>query len=108
MAQCGRVDALITEDKQLLNKASLLGISDRVYTIDAFLEKVTAENPELADYKVLSVQKSLFGNLDLSDDFFASFKEGYPSYEKWFNKEAAKTLEQEPIRLEFLEEALAA
>ncbi len=33
---CGRVDALITEDKQLLNKASLLGISDRVYTIDAF------------------------------------------------------------------------
>jgi predicted nucleic acid-binding protein len=85
---CGRVDTLITEDKQLLNKASLLGISDRVFTIDAFLEKVTTENPELADYKVLSVQKSLFGNLDLSDDFFASFKEDYPGYEKWFNKKA--------------------
>ena len=75
----GRVDALITEDKKLLNKAALLGVSDRVYTIDAFLEKVTAENPGLADYKVLSVQKSLFGNLDLSDDFFASFKEDYPA-----------------------------
>jgi len=85
---CERVDALITEDKELLNKASLLGISDRVYTIDAFLEKVTAENPELADYKVLSVRKYLFGNLDLSDDFFASFKEDYPNYEKWFNKKA--------------------
>ena len=85
---CGRVDALITEDKQLLTKASLLGISDQVYTIDAFLEKVTTENPESADYKVLSVRKSLFGNLDLSDDFFASFKEDYPSYEKWFNKKA--------------------
>jgi predicted nucleic acid-binding protein len=89
---CGRVDALITEDKQLLNKASLLSISDRVYTIDAFLEKVTAENPELADYKVLSVQKSLFGNLDLSDDFFASFKEDYPGYEQWFNKKAEETV----------------
>lgn len=104
---CGRVDALITEDKQLLNKASLLGISDRVYTIDAFLEKVTAENPELADYKVLSVRKSLFGNLDLLDDFFASFKEDYPGYEKWFNKKADETVyvclsEGKPIALLYL------
>lgn len=104
---CGRVDALITEDKQLLNKASMLGISDRVYTIDAFLEKVTAENPELADYKVLSVRKSLFGNLDLSDDFFASFKEDYPGYGKWFNKKADEPVyvclsEGKPIALLYL------
>ena len=104
---CGRIDALITEDKQLLNKASLLGISDQVYTIDAFLEKVTAENPELADYKVLSVRKSLFGNLDLSDDFFASFKEDYPGYEKWFNKKADEPVyiclsEGKPIALLYL------
>lgn len=104
---CGRVDALITEDKQLLNKASSLGISDRVFTIDAFLEKVTTENPELADYKVLSVQKSLFGNLDLSDDFFASFKEDYPGYEKWFNKKADEPVyvclsEGKPIALLYL------
>lgn len=85
---CGRVDALITEDKRLHSKASLLGISDRVFTIEAFLEKVTVENPELVDYKVLSVRKSLFGNLELSDDFFTSFKEDYPDYEKWFNKKA--------------------
>ena len=45
------MDALITEDKKLLDKASLLSISESVYMIDAFLEKVTAENPELADYK---------------------------------------------------------
>lgn len=86
-----RVDALITEDKQLINKALLLGISDRVYTIDAFLEKVTVENPELADYKVLSVRKALFGNLNLSDEFFLSFREDYPGYEKWFNKKADET-----------------
>jgi len=105
---CERVDALITEDRQLLNKALLLGISDRVYTIDAFLELVTVENPELADYKVLSVRKSLFGNLDLSDDFFTSFKEDYPGYEKWFNKKADETAyvclseEGNPIALLYL------
>ena len=89
---CERVDALITEDKQLINKAALLGIPDKVYTIDAFLEKVTKENPDLADYKVLSVRKSLFGNLDISDEFFASFIEDYPDYEKWFNKKAEETV----------------
>jgi len=104
---CGRVDSLITEDKLLLNKASLLGISDRVFTIDAFLEKVTAENPELADYKVLSVKKSIFGNLDLSGDFFTSFKEDYPGYERWFNSKADETVyvcltEGEPIAFLYL------
>jgi len=104
---CGRFDALITEDKQLLNKTSLLGISDQAYTIDAFLEKVNAENPELADYKVLSVRKSLFGTLNLSDDFFASFKEDYPGYEKWFNKKADEPVyvclsERKPIALLYL------
>ena len=104
---CGRVDALITEDKQLTTKASLLGISDRVYTIDAFLEKVTVENPDLADYKVLAVRKSLLGSLDLGDDFFASFKEDYPGYEQWFNKKAEETVyvclsDGKPIALLYL------
>lgn len=103
----GRVDALITEDKKLLDKASLLGVSDQVYTIEAFLEKVTAENPELADYKVLSVQKEYFGNLDLADEFFASFKEDYPGYEEWFNRKADETVyvclsEGKPIALLYL------
>jgi hypothetical protein len=85
---CGRVDALITEDRQLTSKASLLRISDKVFTIDAFLEKVTAENPELSEYKVLSVHKTLFGKLDLSDEFFVSFKEDYQGFSEWFNKKA--------------------
>ncbi len=102
-----RVDALITEDKKLLNKASLLGISEQVYTIDAFLEKVTAENPELADYKVLSVQKDYFGNLDLTDGFFTSFKQDYPGYEEWFNRKADEIVyvchsEGKPIAILYL------
>ena len=88
---CGRVDALITEDKALIGKGIALGVADRVYTIDSFLEKVTAENPGLADYKVLSVRKALFGDLDLTDEFFASFKEDYPGFEGWFNKKAEET-----------------
>lgn len=83
-----RVDCLITEDRAIHEKASVLGIADRVFTIDDFLEKVTAENPELADYKVLAVKKEYFGNIDLSDQFFDSFRSDYVGFDRWFNRKA--------------------
>ncbi len=79
-----RVDYLITEEKKIHKKAELLGISEKVFTIDSFLEKIYSENPELIDYKILNVQKIQFGKIDLSDSFFQSLKEDYPSFEKWF------------------------
>ena len=80
-----RVDLLITEDKKIRRKARLLGIESRVYKIDAFLEKVTAENPGLVDYKVLSVRKELFGDVNVNDGFFDSLKADYPAFQGWFN-----------------------
>ena len=82
---CGRVDFLVTEDRKMHLKATELGIEDRVFTIDGFLEKVTSENPQLTDYKVLSVRKEYFGNIDLREEFFETFKEDYKGFEQWFN-----------------------
>ena len=53
-----RVDYLISDDKGIHEKARLLGIDSKVFTIDSFLEKVTTENPDLVSYKTLSVKKS--------------------------------------------------
>ena len=83
-----RVNYLITEDRKIHKKAIELGIGDRIFTIDDFLEKVTAENPELAEYKTLSVKKEYFGNIDLSDDFFDSFRNDYYEFDRWFNSKA--------------------
>ncbi len=66
-----RVDFLISEDRAIHEKARELGVSDRVFTIDGFLEKVTAENPDLAEYKILSVSKEFFGKVNLADPFKA-------------------------------------
>lgn len=82
----GRVDLLITEDKKIHTKALALNISDKVFTIDSFLEKVFAEHPDLVDYRVLNVQKLKFGKIDLNDTFFDSLKEDYPGFDKWFIK----------------------
>ena len=82
----GRVDILITEDKKIRKKAKELGIDDKVFTIDSFLEKTFAEHPDLVNYKVLNVQKLKFGRINLEDDFFASLKEDYLGFDKWFIK----------------------
>jgi predicted nucleic acid-binding protein len=84
----GRVDALITEDRGIHRKAGRIGISSAVFTIDSFLEKVTAENPALADYKVLAVKKVYFGDIELADPFFDSFRNEYPGFDGWFNRKA--------------------
>ena len=60
----GRVDLLITEDRKIHKKATSLGINNKVYTIDSFLEKTFAEHPELVNYKVLNVQKIKFGHIN--------------------------------------------
>lgn len=79
-----RVDILITEDKKIHRKAKELGIKDKVFTIDSFLEKTFAEHPELINYKVLNVQKLKFGKIDLNDTFFDTLKEDYLGFDKWF------------------------
>lgn len=85
---CGRVDILISEDKKIHYKANLLGIEDKVFSIDSFLEMVVSEHPDLIDYKVLAVKQEYMGKINLNDSFFNSLKEDYPSFERWFNKKA--------------------
>ena len=79
-----RVDILITEDKKIHQKARVIGIQNKVYSIDSFLEKVFSEHPELVNYKVLNVRKSRFGEIDLNDAFFDSLKEDYKGFDSWF------------------------
>jgi len=88
----GTVDFLISEDKKIHRKAAKLGISDKVFTIEQFIEKQTAENPDSVEYKVLSVQKSYFGNENINDPFFDSFKKDYPEFETWFREKANETI----------------
>ena len=81
-----RVDILITEDKKIHQKAVLLGIAEKVFTIDSFLEKVFSEHPELVNYNVLNVKKVKFGSLDLQDPFFDSLRIDYRGFDQWFIK----------------------
>lgn len=78
------VDIFITEDRRLRNKAVPLGLSDRVFSINSFISKVSAENPDLIEYKALAVEKVYFGNVDVNDSFFDSFRSAYDGFDRWF------------------------
>lgn len=84
----GRVDLLLTEDKKIHKKAVDLGINGKIFTIDSLLEKLTAENPDFVDYKVLAIKKEFFGNLDITDEFFNSLREDYSDFNEWFNRKS--------------------
>jgi len=84
----GRIDLLITQDKKIHLKAKKLGISNKVFKIQSFLEKVTSENPDLVEYKVLAVKKADFGEVNIKDTFFDSFREDYEEFNKWFIKKS--------------------
>ncbi|MEO7049690.1 MAG: PIN domain-containing protein [Ferruginibacter sp.] len=83
-----RVDAFITEDRKIHQKANALGVGDRVFTISHFVEKSVAEHPELVQYKVLSVAKVLFGNINVSNSFFDSFRNDYSGFDKWYKRKS--------------------
>ena len=87
----GHVDLLITEDRGIHKKAELLSLFDKVFTVDSFLEKAIAENPEQVDYKVLAVRKTLCGNVDLSDQFFNDFRASYRGFDSWFKSKSQET-----------------
>jgi len=83
-----RVDFLITEDQGIFRKAEQLGIAERVFTIESFIEKAVVENPELIEYPVPSVKKALFGNVDPQDSFFDSLRQAYPDFDRWFTRKS--------------------
>ena len=85
---CGRTDILITEDRRMHRKAERIGIADKVFSINAFISKVSADYPDLVEYKALNVKKELMGNIDVKDSFFDTFRPVYKGFEKWFAKKS--------------------
>lgn len=80
----GPVGIFITEDRRLRNKAARLGLAEHVFSINSFISKVTVENPDLIEYKALAVEKVYFGNVDINDSFFDSFRNAYDGFDRWF------------------------
>lgn len=82
-------DYLITENSTSHDLAKVLGIDDKVLTIEDFIEKCSIEHRDLDETCGVAIRKVKFGSLDYNDKFFNSFKYDYePYYHTWFKKKA--------------------
>ena len=73
-------------------RPELLGIATRKFSQSTtFLEKVTAEHPDLTDYRVLAVRKELdLETFNSADPFFDSFRRDYVGFDRWFNQQGRR------------------
>jgi GNAT superfamily N-acetyltransferase len=86
---CDAVHALITEDRGLLAKARMRGLSDRTYSIQTaedWLARLHAPFqvvlPNIQDVPLHSLTP------ELPEPFFDSLREGYPPFDGWFREKA--------------------
>ena len=79
------VSYFITNDKQLLKKAELINIKDRVLSIDEAIEKFNKEEKLIIETPVF-IKKEFLYNMDLDDDFFSTLRFDYKGFDEWFIK----------------------
>jgi len=80
------VDFLVTEDRDIHKKAIKLGIDNRVLLI---AEALTVFRGHLEKDSIMippALARTPVYNLNLSDPFFDSLKEGYSEFDAWFKK----------------------
>lgn len=84
----GTVDMLVSEDRKVHLKARVLGIEDKVLSIEGLIERRVAENPDFVDYSVLAVRRVSFGEIRVDQPFFDSFRNDYPGFDGWYARKA--------------------
>lgn len=93
----GRVDFLITQDKQIHRKAIELGVEDQVFDIEGGVEYFQAERPPIPG--PAAIRRTTFGELDLDDPIFDSLKETYEGFLSW-----AKSKEDRPAWVNYTDD----
>lgn len=89
LLDCNIVDFMVTENPLVFQLARELGIDDRIYGIENYIEKCSFEHRELDTAKGVVVRTAKFGDLSLNDVFFETFiREYHTNYLKWFNSKA--------------------
>ena len=79
------VSYFITNDKELLKKAEILKLNDRVLSIDDAINKFKEEEKVVIETPVF-IKKEFLYNMDLNDDFFTTLRFDYKGFDNWFIK----------------------
>lgn len=92
---------LITNDKGIIKKADIFGLSDRVLTIQKAINLFLI-NKDFVNLKTpAAIQEEYLYNIDTSDEFFDSLREDYFGFDNWLEK---KKRNHEKVRVLYKED----
>lgn len=86
----GAVHLLVTNDLGILKKDSRLGIQEKVYRLDQFLNFLQQFNRETIATEYTGVLDRYLYEIDKSQGFFDSLRRSYEGFDEWFQKSAEK------------------
>lgn len=78
-------DYLVTEDAAARKKAAIIGLSDRVISIDEALELLNSFKPKPIEFYP-NVETIIATALNVDDPIFQSFRGDYPGFDLWLSK----------------------
>lgn len=86
----GAVHLLVTNDLGIHKKASRLGIQEKVYRLDQFLNFLQQFNMNTITNEYTGVIERYLYEIDKNQAFFDSLRNSYDGFDEWFQKSAEK------------------
>ena len=80
------VNFLITNDKEVLNKAQKIGLAETVLNVEEGLEFFSRQFVRYFSAPTPAIKRVPVYNLDLSDPIFDGLKKEYPDFGNWWKK----------------------
>ena len=84
----GAVHLLVTNDEGIHKKASKIGIQDKVYRIEQFLDFLRKYSNTSISYSYTGVQDRYMYEIDKKQPFFDSLRQAYDGFDNWYQKSA--------------------
>ena len=80
----GAVHLLVTNDEGIHKKASKIGIQDKVYRLEQFLDFLRKYSNSPISYSYTGVQDRYMYEIDKKQSFFDSLRQAYDGFNRWY------------------------
>ena len=84
----GAVHLLVTNDEGIHKKAFKIGIQDKVYRLEQFLDFLRKYSNTPISYSYTGVQDRYMYEIDKKQPFFDSLRQAYDGFDDWYQKSA--------------------
>lgn len=84
----GAVHLLATNDEGIHKKASKIGVQDKVYRLEQFLDFLRKYSNTPISYSYTGVQDRYMYEIDKKQPFFDSLRQAYDGFDNWYQKSA--------------------